>query len=118
MGEGGSRGHVGHGHEDIEDENDGRTMRKRARKVGGGVSNSLSPQTMQQLSAEVTGMFQDVGKSAWDKKQWMRNRMKQLEEQRISYHTQAFELEKQSGVCKSASLSKGNVEIGRECGAH
>ncbi|KAL5137093.1 hypothetical protein HKD37_10G027512 [Glycine soja] len=95
LGEGGSRGHVGHGHEDIEDENDGKTMRKRARKVGGGVSNSMSPQMMQQLSAEVTGMFQDVGKSAWDKKQWMRNRMKQLEEQRISYHTQAFELEKQ-----------------------
>ncbi|KHN48204.1 hypothetical protein glysoja_007873 [Glycine soja] len=91
-GEGGSRGHVGHGHEDIEDENDGRSMRKRARKVGG---VSMSPQLMQQLSAEVSGVFQDVGKSAWDKKQWMRSRIMQLEEQQISYHTQAFELEKQ-----------------------
>ncbi|XP_020210333.1 putative uncharacterized protein DDB_G0271606 [Cajanus cajan] len=86
-GEGGSRGQVGHGHED---ENDGRSTRKRARK---GVS--MSPHVMQQLNAEVSGVFQDGGRSAWDKKQWMRGRIMQLEEQQLSYQTQAFELEKQ-----------------------
>ncbi|KAL2323150.1 hypothetical protein Fmac_027529 [Flemingia macrophylla] len=90
-GEGGSRGQVGHGHED-EDENDGRPMRKKARKVG---EFSMSPLMMQQLNAEVSGVFQDGGKSAWDKKQWMRGRILQLEEQQLSYQTQAFELEKQ-----------------------
>ncbi|KAK7392541.1 hypothetical protein VNO78_20984 [Psophocarpus tetragonolobus] len=90
-GEGGSRGHVGHGHED-EDEIDGRSMRKKAKKVGG---VSMSPQMLQQLSAEVSGVFHDGGKSAWDKKQWMRNRIMQLEEQQLSYQTQAYELEKQ-----------------------
>ncbi|KAK7279480.1 hypothetical protein RJT34_24533 [Clitoria ternatea] len=91
-GEGGSRGgQVGHGHED-EDENDGKPMKKKAKKVGGfsGTSNM-----MQQLSAEVSGVFQDGGRSAWEKKQWMRNRIMQLEEQHVSYQTQAFELEKQ-----------------------
>ncbi|RDY02855.1 hypothetical protein CR513_13635, partial [Mucuna pruriens] len=89
-GEGGSRVHVGHGHED---EDDGRSMRKRARKGVGGVS--ISPQLMQQLSAEVSGVFQDGSRSAWDKKQWMRSRIMQLEEQQLSYQSQAFELEKQ-----------------------
>ncbi|QCE05895.1 putative mediator of RNA polymerase II transcription subunit 26 [Vigna unguiculata] len=90
-GEGGSRGDVGHGHEDMEDENDGRSMRKRARKVRGvGVS-----EVMMQLSAEVSGVFQDGGRSGWEKKQWMRNRILQLEEQQLSYQSQSYELEKQ-----------------------
>ncbi|KAK7355474.1 hypothetical protein VNO80_14730 [Phaseolus coccineus] len=91
-GEGGSRGNVGHGHEDMEDDNDGRSIRKRARKVRG---VPVSPLMMQQLSAEVSAVFQDGGRSAWDKKQWMRSRILQLEEQQISYQSQSFELEKQ-----------------------
>ncbi|XP_014512858.1 putative uncharacterized protein DDB_G0287113 [Vigna radiata var. radiata] len=91
-GEGGSRGHVGHGHEDMEDDNDGRSMRKKARKVRGvGVSAVM----MQQLNAEVNGVFQDGGRSAWEKKQWMRNRILQLEEQQLNYQSQSYELEKQ-----------------------
>jgi len=89
-GEGGSRGH---GHEDMEDDNDGRPMRKRARKVRG---VPASPLMMQQLSAEVSGVLQDGGKSVWDKKQWMRSRILQLEEQQLSYRSQSFQLEKQS----------------------
>ncbi|KAL5155455.1 hypothetical protein HKD37_19G054548 [Glycine soja] len=83
-GEGGSRGME-------EDEND--VMRRRARNKGGfGVSSS---QMMQQLSGEVSGVLQDGGKSAWEKKQWMKKRVVQLEEQQVSYQMQAFELEKQ-----------------------
>ncbi|KAE8098445.1 hypothetical protein FH972_016509 [Carpinus fangiana] len=50
---------------------------------------------MRQLSGEVMSVLQDVGKSPWEKKQWMRARMIQLEEQQVSYQGQAFELEKQ-----------------------
>ncbi|KAK7345438.1 hypothetical protein VNO77_16042 [Canavalia gladiata] len=91
-GEGGSKGQVGHGHEE-EDENDGRSMsRKRLRKSG---RFSMSPHLVQQLSAELSGVYQDGGRSTWEKKHWMRSRILQLEEQQISYQTQAFELEKQ-----------------------
>jgi len=89
-GEGASRGME-------EDEND--VMRKRARKGGLGVlssSSSISSQAMmQQLNGEVSGVLADVGKSAWEKKHWMKRRVVQLEEQQVSYQMQAFELEKQ-----------------------
>lgn len=62
--------------------------RKRARK--GGITEG-----MQQLSAEVMGVVQDGGRSPWEKKQWMKSRLLQLEEQQVSYQAQAFELEKQ-----------------------
>ncbi|KAI4300400.1 hypothetical protein L6164_033784 [Bauhinia variegata] len=88
--EGGSRGQMGHGHEDYDD-NDGRASRKRPRKTAFPVSS----QGMQQLSSEVTSVFQDGGRSTWEKKQWMKSRLMQLEEQQIQYQYQAFELEKQ-----------------------
>ncbi|KAL9332041.1 hypothetical protein ACSQ67_001651 [Phaseolus vulgaris] len=50
---------------------------------------------MQQLNGEVSGVLQDVAKSAWEKKHWMKKRVVQLEEQQVNYHMQAFELEKQ-----------------------
>ncbi|KAL0555399.1 hypothetical protein IC582_009344 [Cucumis melo] len=62
--------------------------RKRARK--GGITAG-----MQQLSAEVMGVISDGGRSPWEKKQWMKSRLIQLEEQKVSWQTQAFELEKQ-----------------------
>lgn len=80
----------GHGHEDEED-NDERCSRKRARKG----MFCISSQLIQQLSGEVMSVVQDMGKSPWEKKQWMRARMIQLEEQQVSYQGQAFELEKQ-----------------------
>lgn len=92
--EGGSRGQlVGHGHED-EDENDGRLSRKRPRKAMGFSMSSSSP-LMLQLNTEVSGVFQDGGRSPWEKKQWIRSRIMQLEEQQLNYLKQAFELEKQ-----------------------
>ncbi|XP_027353308.1 uncharacterized protein LOC113863792 [Abrus precatorius] len=83
--EGGSRGT-----QVEDDENDG--MRKRPKKGGFGVSSS---QVMQQLSSEANGVLQDGGKSRWEKKQWMKKRVVQLEEQQVDYQVQAFELEKQ-----------------------
>ncbi|CBI30220.3 unnamed protein product, partial [Vitis vinifera] len=66
---------------------------KRARK---GLFPSPSPSPlMRQLSSEVMSVLQDGTKSTLEKKQWMRSRMMQLEEQRVSYQCKAFELEKQ-----------------------
>ncbi|KAJ0089207.1 hypothetical protein Patl1_32331 [Pistacia atlantica] len=89
--EGNSRGQNGHGQED-DDDNDEKPSRKRARK--GVFSATLSP-LMQQLNGEVMSVIQDGAKSAWEKKQWMKMRLLQLEEQQVSYRYQAFELEKQ-----------------------
>lgn len=79
--EGTSRGH---------EEEEETESRKRARKGG-----SAGAAAMQQLSAEVIGVLQDGGRSAWEKKQWMKSRLIQLEEQQVNYQSQAFELEKQ-----------------------
>ncbi|XP_058087872.1 uncharacterized protein LOC131234899 isoform X2 [Magnolia sinica] len=56
---------------------------------------SKSSSSMQQLSCELMGMMQDGTKSPWEQRQWLRNRAAQLEEQRVGYQCQAFELEKQ-----------------------
>jgi len=40
-------------------------------------------------------VLQDNTKTAWERRQWMRNRTMQLEEQKVNYQAQAFELEKQ-----------------------
>ncbi|KAF7818716.1 ESF1-like protein [Senna tora] len=63
----------------------GRSSRKRAKKS----------ELMQQMSSEMMGVLQDGGRNTWEKRQWMKRRLIQLEEQQISYQTQAFELEKQ-----------------------
>ncbi|KAK7843327.1 hypothetical protein CFP56_012710, partial [Quercus suber] len=60
-----------------------------------GVFSNGSAQLMQQLRCELVSMVQDGAKSPWDKKQWMRTRLMQLEEQQVMYQCQAFELEKQ-----------------------
>ncbi|XP_062006798.1 RNA polymerase II degradation factor 1 [Rosa rugosa] len=90
--EGGSRGQIGHGHED-EDENE-HERAKRPRK-GSCFSGSSHKMLMQQLGSEVSGVIQDVSKSPWEKKQWMKARLIQLEEQQVNYQYQSFELEKQ-----------------------
>ncbi|XP_057438188.1 uncharacterized protein LOC130730254 [Lotus japonicus] len=84
----GESGSKGQAEEDENWNND--VVRKRARKSG-----VMPSQVMQQLSSEVSGVLQDGGKSAWEKKQWMKKRMVQLDEQQVSYRAEAFELEKQ-----------------------
>ncbi|XP_043703641.1 chromatin-remodeling ATPase INO80-like [Telopea speciosissima] len=55
---------------------------------------SLSP-AMQQLSSELMSVVQDGTKSKWEQRQWVRSKSLQLEEQKVSYQYEAFELEKQ-----------------------
>lgn len=79
----------GRGHEDDDDMED-RCGRKKKRRKG----TFLSP-LIQQLSSELSNVFQDETKSAFEKRQWMRTRLMQLEEQHVGYEYQAFEIEKQ-----------------------
>lgn len=50
---------------------------------------------IQQFSAELTNMLQDGTRSPSEKRQWMERRSIQLEEQRVGFQSQAFEIEKQ-----------------------
>ncbi|MED6156682.1 hypothetical protein PIB30_016618 [Stylosanthes scabra] len=89
---GGSRGQV------EDEENDGVRSRKRQRNNKGGfcvTSSSTSAAAAAQLNNEVAGVLQDGGKNPWEKKQWMKKRVLQLEEQQVRYQVEAFELEKQ-----------------------
>ncbi|KAL6145703.1 hypothetical protein ACLB2K_056388 [Fragaria x ananassa] len=90
--EGGPRSQIGHVHEDG-DEND-HERAKRPRK-GSCFSGPSMKMLMQQLTGEVNGVIQDASKTPWEKKQWMKRRLIQLEEQQVSYRYQSFELEKQ-----------------------
>ncbi|KAK8999847.1 hypothetical protein V6N11_065339 [Hibiscus sabdariffa] len=87
--DGHSRGPNGHGDDE---ENEEKSSRKRPKNEA--VSVSLSP-FMLQLKSEVVKVIEDGSKSAWEKKNWMKMRAMELEEQQVRYQCQAFELEKQ-----------------------
>lgn len=53
------------------------------------------PSASHNLNSEIMGVLQDNTKTAWERRQWMRNRTMLLEEQKVNYQAQAFELEKQ-----------------------
>ncbi|KAJ6742473.1 F16F4.11 PROTEIN-RELATED [Salix viminalis] len=88
--EGNSRQQNGHGHGE-EDDHDEKSSRKRPRKEVFSSTTSL----MQQLNGEIMSVLRDGGKSSREKNQWMKLKLMQLEEQQVSYHCQAYELEKQ-----------------------
>nr|GEV04414.1 transcriptional regulator EFH1 isoform X2 [Tanacetum cinerariifolium] len=73
--------------EQFEEEDDGLSSRKRGR--------TMENDVLHQFDGEVSVVMQDMTKSAWEKRQWMKGRMMQLEEQRVGYQGQSYELEKQ-----------------------
>lgn len=81
----------GKGHEE-EEGSDDKCLRKRLRK---GITTLPPSPLMEQLSAELVSVVEDVTKSLREKGQWMKHRLMQLEEQRVSYQLEAFEIEKQ-----------------------
>ncbi|KAL3536175.1 hypothetical protein ACH5RR_004636 [Cinchona calisaya] len=80
--------HHGH-HEDEDDTPDEKCSRKRQRK------GEFHSPLIQQMSTELVNVFQDETKNPLEKRQWIRNRLFQLEQQHVGYQRQAFELEKQ-----------------------
>ncbi|XP_050226452.1 trihelix transcription factor DF1 [Mercurialis annua] len=82
-------------YEDEDDEgNEDDPARKRQKTVAP-LSASSSPSLVHQLNSDLVSVVQDESKSALEKKHWMRVRLMQIEEQRVSYQHKAFELEKQ-----------------------
>lgn len=89
---GGSRGQIGHGHDQDDMDNYERApSAKRPRKE----ATSRTSQLMQQFNCEILGIVQDGVKSPWEKKQWLKARLLQLEEQQVNYQCEAYEMEKQ-----------------------
>lgn len=100
-----------------EDENNDHS-RKKSRRVSVSVSSTAM---MQQLSSEVTNVLQDGVKSCWEKKQWMKKRVVQLGEERVNYHVEAFEIEKQRlkwerfSSNKEREMERQKLENERKC---
>ncbi|KAJ9559284.1 hypothetical protein OSB04_013898 [Centaurea solstitialis] len=88
----GCDGYGGRHHDDGGDD-EGLSSRKRVRSENddGGAHESV----IQQFRSEIRCVFQDLTKSVWEKRQWMKGRMMQLEEQRVGFQGQSYELEKQ-----------------------
>ncbi|CAN1860362.1 hypothetical protein LINPERHAP1_LOCUS43451 [Linum perenne] len=80
-----SHGHEEEGGHDID-------THKRARRSDVTMMMSSS---MQEFNCELISIVQDGSKSPWDKKQWMKMRLLQLEEQQVSYQGKSLEIEKQ-----------------------
>lgn len=53
------------------------------------------PNAQDNFSQELMGVLQDPTKAEWQKRQWMKSRTMQLEEQKVMIQAEAFELEKQ-----------------------
>ncbi|CAK9165553.1 unnamed protein product [Ilex paraguariensis] len=81
-------GAIDHGH-DEEDDTDERSSRKRQKK------EMFTSPIIQQLSTELQSVVQDGRKTSMEKREWVKTRLMQLEEQRVAYQMQAYELEKQ-----------------------
>ncbi|XP_034692564.1 uncharacterized protein LOC117919466 isoform X2 [Vitis riparia] len=59
------------------------------------------------FEVEIAGIFEDPTKSLWEQKEWIKNRMLQLQEQRVTIMAQGFELEKQRFKWLRYSSKKG-----------
>ncbi|KAJ0511652.1 putative transcription factor Trihelix family [Helianthus annuus] len=82
-----------------EEEDDGLSTRKRARAMENG-------DVIRQFSGELSSVVQDLTKSVWEKRQWMKVRMMQLEEQRVGVQGESYELEKRRSKWLKFSYSK------------
>ncbi|KAJ0263704.1 hypothetical protein HA466_0021740 [Hirschfeldia incana] len=72
---------------EIEDSDEEEETRKKRRRVEG-----VSVKRMREETARV---LDDPGKSAWEKKEWMRRKALELEERKVGYEWEAVEMEKQ-----------------------
>ncbi|ESQ49065.1 hypothetical protein EUTSA_v10020795mg [Eutrema salsugineum] len=94
--------------EDTEEEEE--ETRKKRRK-GEGVSPAVK-----RMREEATRVLEDAGKSALEKKEWMRTKTLELEERKVGYEWEAVEMEKQRVKWlryrskKEREMEKANLE--------
>ncbi|KAI3683840.1 hypothetical protein L1987_84355 [Smallanthus sonchifolius] len=75
---------------DGDEEDDGLSNRKRSRAA----ENDGDDGFMHRFNVEVSSVIQDVAQSVWEKRRWMKMKMMQLEEQRLGFEGEHYELEK------------------------
>ncbi|CAI0469568.1 unnamed protein product [Linum tenue] len=85
----------GHGQEEGDDEVRDQELRHKKAKRKGEEMMMTTSASMREFGGELASVVQDGGRSAWEKLQWTKARMVELEEQRIGYQAQALEIEKQ-----------------------
>lgn len=71
------------------EEDEAETRRKKRRK-GEGLSAAVK-----RMREESRRVAEDAGKSAWEKKEWMRRKALELEEKKVGYEWEGVEMEKQ-----------------------
>ncbi|XP_010480164.1 PREDICTED: uncharacterized protein LOC104758866 [Camelina sativa] len=72
--------------EESDEEEEEETKKKRRRVLTTAVKR---------LREEAARVMEDVGKSVWEKKEWMRRKMLEVEEKKIGYEWEGVEMEKQ-----------------------
>ncbi|KAF8085923.1 hypothetical protein N665_0642s0019 [Sinapis alba] len=72
------------------DEDEEEEERRKKRRRGEGVSAAVK-----RMREETARVLDDAGKSAWEKKEWMRRKALELEERKVGYEWEAVEMEKQ-----------------------
>ncbi|CAI0469563.1 unnamed protein product [Linum tenue] len=80
--------------DDDDDDDEYKLRHKKAKRKGEEMMMTTSA-SMREFGGELASVVQDGGRSAWEKLQWTKARMVELEEQRIGYQAQALEIEKQ-----------------------
>ncbi|MFS7908835.1 putative transcription factor Trihelix family [Helianthus anomalus] len=76
--------------DDDDEEDDGLSKRKRSRME----DNDGYASVIRQFNGELSSVIQDLTKSVWEKRQWMKVKRMQLEEQRVGFEGETYELEK------------------------
>ncbi|KFK38386.1 hypothetical protein AALP_AA3G106800 [Arabis alpina] len=76
--------------EESESESETEEEQEEKNKKRGVVSDSVK-----RIREEALRVVEDVGKSVWEKKEWLRKRALEIEEKRVGYEWKAVEMEKQ-----------------------
>ncbi|KAK1426039.1 hypothetical protein QVD17_14707 [Tagetes erecta] len=84
-----------------EEEDDGLSSRKRVR-----VTENDGFDGVQQFKRELSCVVQDLSRSVREKRQWMKVKMMELEEQRLGFQGELYELEKRRSKWLKFSYSK------------
>uniref|UniRef100_A0A1J3J4A0 Myb/SANT-like DNA-binding domain-containing protein n=1 Tax=Noccaea caerulescens TaxID=107243 RepID=A0A1J3J4A0_NOCCA len=75
---------------EMEDSEEDEIETRKKRRKGGGVSAAVK-----RMREEAARVLEDAGKSAWEKKEWMKRKSLELEERKVGYEWEAVEMEKQ-----------------------
>ncbi|KAD3337571.1 hypothetical protein E3N88_33091 [Mikania micrantha] len=91
------------GDEDDDDGVSNNNNRKRSRVIE---PDGHHESMMNRFTSELSSVIQDLTKSVWEKRQWMKMKMMQLEEEKLGFQGESYELEKRRSKWLKFSYSK------------